>query len=65
MIEQEIIQEVIAKMVKDKDKLFREMAIAEPYLYQFVYGMYKLPEADKDMMLGVAIGMYHMMQNGQ
>lgn len=54
---------MIAEMKSRKNEIFQEMAIINPFLYQFVYEMYQLPEADKDMMLGVAIGAYHALES--
>ena len=61
-VSRETIEQVIANMELDKDSLFKHMAIDNPYLFQFIYGMYQLPECDKEMMLGVAIGIYHMLE---
>jgi len=63
MTNEDTIKEVIVKMKDDKDNLFQIMAMEDPYLYQFVYGMYQLPSVDKDVMLGVCVGIYHMLRN--
>lgn len=57
----ETIQEVGELAKEEADKLYNEMAISNPDLYRTVYGIYQLPDTDKTTMLGVIVGMYHIL----
>lgn len=57
----ETIAEVGTLAKDDADKLYNQMAIENPDLYRTVYGIYQLETTDKTVMLGVIVGMYHIL----
>ena len=62
LVTEETIREIAAEAANDKDKLFRDIAVNNPILYQFVYGAYGQPEANKDLMLGMFVATYHALE---
>lgn len=54
----ETIQEIGQEALADKDKFFKEMAIANPELYRFAYEMHQRKETNKSTMLGVLVAVY-------
>lgn len=54
----ETIQQVGEMTLKDRDSLFKNMAVSNPDLYRFAYEMHQRPETNKTTMLGVLVAMY-------
>ncbi len=52
-VTEDTIKEVAAEAQRDIDKFYRDIAILNPFLYQLVMGVYKLPETNKETMLGM------------
>lgn len=50
-------------MKTDKENLFRQMAISNPLLYKFVYDISRMPDASVDLMLGIVVGVYDMLES--
>jgi len=57
----ETIQEVGELAKEEADKLYNDMATSNPDLYRTIYGIYQLPDTTKETMLGVIVGMYHIL----
>lgn len=55
----ETIREVGEDAVQGSDKLFMQMAVANPELYRFVYEIHQQENTTKTMMLGLLVAMYH------
>jgi hypothetical protein len=55
----ETIREVGEDAMQGSDKLFMQMAAANPELYRFVYEMHQQESTTKTMMLGLLVAMYH------
>lgn len=54
----ETIQQVGELALKDRDSLFKNMAVSNPDLYRFAYEMHQRPETNKTTMLGVLVAVY-------
>lgn len=54
----ETIQEIGQEALVDRDKLFKEMAVANPDLYRFAYEMHQQETTNKSTMLGVLVAVY-------
>lgn len=54
----ETIQQIGERALKDKDSLFKEMAVTNPNLYRFAYEMHQLETTNKSTMLGVLVAVY-------
>lgn len=61
-VTEETIREIATEAKQDNQKLYQDMAVLNPILYQFVYGAYSLPETNKEMMLGMVIATYHALE---
>ena len=51
----------MAEAAENKDALFQRMAVGNPLLYRFVYDAYQAG-ADRDLMLGLMVGVYAMLE---
>lgn len=49
-------------LTEGNDKMFTQMAATNPELFLFIVGIHDLPDTTKTTMLGVAIGMYHILE---
>lgn len=56
------IREVIRQAEQDKDPLFHRMAAGNPTLYRFLYTAYQQEEVTKEVMFGLLIGTYAMLE---
>lgn len=62
-VTEETIKEVGQQILAEgNEKMFASMAVANPDLYRFIYGVHELPDTTKTTMLGMAIGMYHILE---
>jgi len=52
-VTEDTIKEVATDAITDIDKFYRDIAILNPFLYRFVMDVYKLPETNKETMLGM------------
>jgi len=58
-VTEDTIKEVAAEATADIDKFYRDIAILNPFLYRFVMDIYKLPDTNKETMLGMLAATYH------
>lgn len=58
-VTEDTIKEVALEAQQDIDKFYRDIAILNPFLYRFVMGVYKLPDTNKETMLGMFAATYH------
>lgn len=61
-VTEDTIKEVATEAQKDIDKFYRDIAVLNPFLYQFVMGVYKMPDANKETMLGMFAATYHALE---
>lgn len=62
LVTEETIREVVAAALEDKNKLYQDIAVLNPFLYQFVVGCYQLPGTNKETMLGMFVATYHCLE---
>lgn len=60
-VTEETIKEIGAEATKDRDALFKKMAVSNPILYRFVYDIFNLPDTNKSTMLGMVVATYHIL----
>lgn len=60
-VTEETIAEVGNEILANNEAAFAQMAVTQPDLYRFVYGMHQLEDTTKTTMLGVAVAMYHIL----
>jgi len=58
-VTEDTIKEVSAEATADIDKFYRDIAILNPFLYRFVMNVYKLPDTNKETMLGMFVMTIH------
>ena len=57
-VTEQTIIEVGNEAMADKDKLFNEMAVFNPTLFQLVLSTYKRADTNKETMLGICVACY-------
>lgn len=60
-VTEDTIKEIGNEALKDKDALFKKMAVSNPILYRLIYDMYNRPDTNKETMLGMVIATYHIL----
>ena len=61
-VTEDTIKEVATEAQKDIDKFYWDIAVLNPFLYQFVMVVYKLPDTNKETMLGMFAATYHALE---
>lgn len=62
VVSEQVIRDVAAAAEQSTEALFAAMAASNPILYQFIYGIFQMPNSNKETMLGITVGMYHMLE---
>lgn len=62
IVTESTIRNVIKQAELDKDPLFHRMASGNPALYRFLYTAYQQEDVTKEVMFGLLIGMYVMLE---
>lgn len=52
------IQAIGERALKDRDSLFKDMAVSNPDLYRFALQMHNQKETNKSTMLGILVAVY-------
>lgn len=55
------IAEIGNEILTNNEAAFMQMAVSQPDLCRFIYGIHQLPDTNKTTMLGVAVAMYHIL----
>jgi hypothetical protein len=61
IVSEDTIKELANTAINDKDALFMKMAVEQPTLYTFIMGVYKMPETNKETMLGLIVAAYSVL----
>ena len=61
IVSETTIKELADTAINDKDALFVKMALEQPTLYTFIMGVYRLPETNKETMLGLIVAAYNVL----
>jgi len=55
------IAEIGNEILANNEAAFMQMAVSQPDLYRFIYGMHQLPDTTKTTMLGGVVAVYHIL----
>ena len=61
IVSEATIKELASIAMNNRDALFMKMAIDQPTLYQFIMGVYHMPETNKETMLGLIVAAYSVL----
>ena len=61
IVSESTIKELADIAMNNRDALFMKMAVDQPTLYQFIMGVYRMPETNKETMLGLIVAAYNVL----
>ena len=61
IVSESTIKELADSAMNNRDALFMKMAVDQPTLYQFIMGVYRMPETNKETMLGLIVAAYNVL----
>jgi hypothetical protein len=61
VVTEQTIAEIGNEILANNESAFMQMAVAQPDLYRFIYGIHQLEDTTKTTMLGVLVATYHIL----
>lgn len=61
IVSETTIKEMADTAINNRDALFMKMAVDQPTLYTFIMGVYRMPDTNKETMLGLIVASYNVL----